>query len=499
MAVVESGTRVLVAGAGVTGRSVARALLKLGAQVTVTGGNAEQLATLKETLPEVRVGAVNLAEPPEGTELLVTSPGYRPTEPLHVAAAARGIEVIGDVELAWRICADLEQPPAWLCITGTNGKTTTVGMLTEMLIAAGHNAVACGNVGLPVVDAIAAGHTVLAVELSSFQLYWAPSVRPAAGVLLNIAEDHLDWHGTMADYVAAKARVLTGEVAVAGTDDKVVADLLAAAPAPVHVGFTMGEPETGQLGVAEGYLVDRAYAGDAAGERLAAVSDVRPPSPSALFDALAASALARAHGVSATAITAGLRAFRPGAHRAAVVGEVGGVVYVDDSKASNPHAAAASIRAYERVVWIAGGLLKGTSVDELVIEARPRLAGAVLLGADREVIATALTRHAPDVPVYTVTSGDDDPMTVMSQVVRAASELARPGDAVLLAPAGASWDIFTDYTQRGRLFAQAVSELSDQLWAELAEDERTDAEAAARTDAEQTGSAEQPGPGGTDA
>jgi UDP-N-acetylmuramoylalanine--D-glutamate ligase len=189
------------------------------------------------------------------------------------------------------------------------------------------------------------------------------------------------------------------------------------------------------------------------------VSDIRPPGPSARFDALAAAALARAHGVPAAAVAAGLRAFTPGAHRAVTVAEIGGVTYVDDSKASNPHAAAASIRAHDRVIWIAGGLLKGASVDELVIEARPRLAGAVLLGADREVIATALRRHAPDVPVRTVSSGDDDPMTVMSEVVRAASDLARPGDAVVLAPAAASWDIFTDYAQRGRLFAEAVTEL----------------------------------------
>ncbi|HEX3787762.1 MAG TPA: UDP-N-acetylmuramoyl-L-alanine--D-glutamate ligase [Pseudonocardiaceae bacterium] len=452
-----AGAQVLVAGAGVTGESAARALLGLGAWVTVTGTDPGQLAEVARAVPGVRT-AVDLAAPPEGTTLVVTSPGIRPTNPLLVESAARGIEVIGEVELAWRMCAGMADPPAWLAITGTNGKTTTVGMLAEMLTAAGLDAIACGNVGLPVVDAVTAGHRVLAVELSSFQLYWAPSVRPTAGVLLNLAEDHLDWHGTMAAYVEAKARVLTGAVAVAGVDDDLVAGLLTAAPAEVKVGITMGPPKPGRLGLDEGHLVDRAFAEH---EVLAAVDEVRPPGPSALFDALAASALARAYGLSAEAVAAGLRAFRPGAHRAVPVAEIDGVVYVDDSKASNPHAAAASIRAHERVVWIAGGLLKGASVDDLVQETRHRLAGAVLLGADREVIGTALRRHAPDVPVYSVSSGDDDPMTVMSQVVRAARELARPGDAVVLAPAGASWDMFTDYGQRGDMFAAAVAALRD--------------------------------------
>jgi UDP-N-acetylmuramoylalanine--D-glutamate ligase len=440
----------------VTGVSTARALLALGARVTVTDGNGPRLHALAEVLPGVRA-ELGLDTPPAGTSLVVTSPGWRPTAPLLVSAAEAGVEVIGDVELAWRICAARPGPPAWLAVTGTNGKTTTVGMLAEILTAAGLDAVACGNVGLPVIDALE--HEVLAVELSSFQLHWAPSVRPAAGVLLNIAEDHLDWHGVMAEYVRAKAGVLTGEIAVAGVDDPLVDRLLAESPASTKAGITLGEPGAGQLGVRDGRLIDRAFG--PAEEALAEVAEVRPPGPSALFDALAAAALARAHGVPAKAVAEGLRAFTPGAHRAVTVAEIGGVAYVDDSKASNPHAAAASLRAHDRVVWIAGGLLKGATVDELVIEARPRLAGAVLLGADQEVIATALQRHAPDVPVYAVSSGDDDAMTVMSQVVRAARDLARPGDAVVLAPAGASWDMFTDYGHRGRAFADAVALLAD--------------------------------------
>ena len=452
------GAHVLLAGAGVTGVPTAKALLALGARVTVTDGNAARLDALAHELPPVRT-ELSLTEPPEGTRLVVTSPGWKPTAPLLAAAARQGIEVIGDVELAWRICQTDERPPTWLAVTGTNGKTTTVGMLASILRAAGEDAVACGNIGLPVVAAVAAGHRVLAVELSSFQLYWSPSVRPAVGALLNIAPDHLDWHGDLDAYVAAKKRVLTGEIAIAGVDDPLVARLLADSPAPAKYGVTMGEPAPGQFGVANGQLVDRAF-GD--GVTLIDVASVHPPGPSGVFDALTAAAVARAHGVSAEAVAKGLLDFEPGGHRGVEVGVLDGVRYLDDSKASNPHAAAAAIRAHERVVWLAGGLLKGANVDELVTELAPRLVGAVLLGQDRDVIAAALARHAPDVPVHLAGSGDHDAMAVMVEAVRAASELARPGDVVLLAPAGASWDMFTDYAHRGRAFAEALAVISDQ-------------------------------------
>ncbi|WP_253778776.1 UDP-N-acetylmuramoyl-L-alanine--D-glutamate ligase [Goodfellowiella coeruleoviolacea] len=464
-----AGRHVLVAGAGVTGRSATRALLAAGAQVTVTDGAAERLDGLRDQLradlggerAEAVALRVGLTEPPAGVDLVVTSPGWRPSSPLLAAASARGVEVIGEVELAWRISAALPEPPRWLAVTGTNGKTTTVSMLESILRAAGLDAVACGNVGLPVVDAVLAGHRVLAVELSSFQLYWSPSVAPAAGVLLNVAEDHLDWHGTMADYVAAKARVLTGEVAVAGVDDPLVADLLAAAPAARRVGVTLGEPGPGQLGVAGDVLLDRAFTADPAqGEALIPVERVRPAGPPGVFDALAAAALARAAGVPSAAVRDGLAAFQPVAHRAELVAEHAGVRYVNDSKATNPHAAAASLAGYASAVWLAGGDLKGASqdaIDELVLSVADRLRGVVLLGKDRNVIAAALARHAPNVPVRVVEPGDDEPMTT---AVRAALAMARPGDVVLLAPAAASWDMFTDYPHRGRVFTQAVHELT---------------------------------------
>ncbi|HEY0494223.1 MAG TPA: UDP-N-acetylmuramoyl-L-alanine--D-glutamate ligase [Kutzneria sp.] len=445
------GQRVLVAGAGVTGPSVVRALLRDGAQVTVTDGNAERLAKLADSADFLGVAELiaGLAEPPTGTDLVVTAPGWKPTAPLLVAAAEAGIEVIGDVELAWRLCQRMTTPPAWLVVTGTNGKTTTVGMLESILLAAGLDAVACGNIGLPVLEALERSPQVLAVELSSFQLHWAPSVRPAVGALLNIAEDHLDWHGSLEAYAQAKARVFTGEVAIGGVDDPYVAKLLINSPAPRKVGVTLDEPIEDQLGLQNGRLVDRAF-GD---EDLIDAVEVTPGGPPGLTDALVAAAVARAYGVPAQAVADGLRAYQPAAHRAAVVAELAGITYVNDSKATNPHAAAASIRAHDRVVWIAGGLLKGASVDDLVAEAAPRLAGVVLIGQDRDVIAAALARHAPDVPVRQVASGDDDPMT---RVVDLAGALARPGDVVLLAPAAASMDMFTDYGHRGRAFAEAV-------------------------------------------
>jgi len=443
---------VVVAGAGTSGVAAARALLRCGAAVTVVDRSrserTDELAAAGAAL------ALGSDLPPAGTELVVTSPGWRPDAPLLVAAAAAGIEVIGEVELAWRLRGPGAAP--WLALTGTNGKTTTVRMLESILCAAGRRAVATGNVGLPVVDAVTADppYDLLAVELSSFQLHWALSVRPAAAALLNLAADHLDWHGGVAAYVAAKERIWAGTrtVAVGNADDPEVAARLARAPGR-QVSFTLAEPGPDQLGVAGGALLDRAFGG---GE-LAAVAQVRPAGPHNVANALAAAALARSAGIRPAAVRAGLLAFVPDRHRNEPVAEVGGVSYVDDSKATNPHAAAASLAAYAPVVWIAGGLLKGAPVDELVAAVADRLAGAVLLGADRAALAAAIARHAPHLPVVEVDRTDDG---AMSEVVRAAAGLARAGDTVLLAPAAASMDMFRDYGARGDAFAAAVRALA---------------------------------------
>jgi UDP-N-acetylmuramoylalanine--D-glutamate ligase len=454
-----SARHVLVAGAGVTGRSAVPALLGLGARVTVTDGNATRLAELDGLGADLVPG---LSEPPPGTDLVVTSPGWRPTAPLLVAAAAAGIEVIGDVELAWRLGRLRENPPAWLAVTGTNGKTTTVGMLESILRSAGRNAVACGNVGFAVLDAVHAGYDVLAVELSSFQLHWSSTLAPQASVVLNVAEDHLDWHGSLAAYAADKGKIHDHSAVVVHNAGDPWSTRLAAEHAPAdarRIGFGLDVPAPGQLGLVEDLLIDRAFVDDPAhrAEELCAVGDVRPAGPHNVANALAAAALARAHGVSADAVAKGLREFQPGAHRAVTVAEVGGVHYINDSKATNPHAAAGSLLAHPDVVWIAGGQLKGASVDDLIIAVAGRLRGAVLLGADSGVIAAALARHAPNIPVRRVPAGDDEPMKA---AVEAARVLARPGDVVLLAPAAASLDMFRDYAHRGDAFAAAVRSLA---------------------------------------
>ena len=477
-----AGAPVLVAGGGVTGRAVLAALSRLGATATLCDDDPTTRRHFAETGTATEDSAT-AAQHIVDYALVVTSPGFPPTAPVPAAAAAAGVPVWGDVELAWRLDqgGHYGPPRRWLTVTGTNGKTTTTSMLHAMLVAAGLDSRLCGNIGSPVLDVLDEPADVLAVELSSFQLHWAPSLRPEAGVVLNIAEDHLDWHATMDDYAAAKAGVLRGRVAVAGLDDPRAAELLAAAPAPVRVGFRLGEPAAGELGVRDGMLVDRAFFSAGSDElALAPVSSIPVPGPVGVLDALAAAALARSIGVPGDAIATALASFQVGRHRAELVAVVDQISYVDDSKATNPHAAEASVLAYPRVVWIAGGLLKGASVHETVARVAPRLVGAVLIGRDRAMVAEALSRHAPDVPVVQVVAGEDIDMhataespvasvthvvpvsdetvgaRVMNAAVAAARDLAQPGDTVLLAPAGASFDQFTGYGDRGDAFAAAV-------------------------------------------
>jgi UDP-N-acetylmuramoylalanine--D-glutamate ligase len=438
------GRNVLVAGAGVTGKSVAAALLEQGAHVTVTDAAADRLTGLPDGVETV----AGLTTPPEGTDLVVTSPGWPPTAPLLIAAADAGVEVIGEVELAWQLGQTLPNPPTWLAVTGTDGKTTTVGMLESILLASGAKAVACGNIGLPVIDAVLGGYDVLAVELSSYQLHWQSSLRAHAAAVLNIAEDHLEWHGTMAAYVADKGKIYDGAGLAVYNADDVESERLAA-DAPEKVSFTTATPAAGQFGVADGWLVH----GDLL---LAPVAEVRPVGPHNVANALAAAALARSYRVSPEAVRAGLNAFQPPAHRVELVAEKDGVRYVNDSKATNTHAAQGSLGAFESVVWIAGGLLHGAQVSDLVAEVASRLRGAVLIGADQDVFAAALARHAPDVPVHRVPSRDDDPMLT---AVRVANALASAGDVVLLAPAAKSHDLFASYVHRGTAFADAVRDV----------------------------------------
>jgi UDP-N-acetylmuramoylalanine--D-glutamate ligase len=443
--------RVLVCGVGVAGASAARALLRRGARVELTATKEGPAVAALVDAGARWLGP--LTQLPTGFDLVVASPGLRPTDPVLVTADAEGVPVWGEVELAWRLRGESAAP--WLALTGTNGKTTTVHMLEAMLAAAGLRGVAVGNVGVPLIDAVLADppYDVLAVEVSSQQLHFAPSIAPAAGALLNIAPDHLDWHGSLDAYAQTKTVVWQAGVAIGNADDPRVAALLPAG----GVGFTLREPAGGQFGVRDGALVSRAFGDD--GVELAAVAEVRPAGGHNVANALAAAALARAFGVPAAAVAQGLREFTPDPHRNALVGEWNGVRWVDDSKATNPHAAQASLAAASSVVWVAGGQLKGVVIDDLVAAMAPRLRAAVLLGQDRALVAAALARHAPDVPVFVVDTTDDGAMT---EVVAAAAGFARPGDTVLLAPAAASYDMFANFGARGDAFAAAARALAGQ-------------------------------------
>ncbi|MER7121368.1 UDP-N-acetylmuramoyl-L-alanine--D-glutamate ligase [Streptomyces goshikiensis] len=472
------GKNITVAGLGVSGISAARALAGLGAVVTVVDngdGDAHRAraAELAEQGIEVRLG--RLADGahagevlPEGTELVVTSPGWKPDSPLFAAAAEAGVDVVGDVEIAWQLRGSTPGRKAapWLAITGTNGKTTTTQMLASILKAAGLRTAAVGNIGTPIVDVVTGEeeYDVLAVELSSYQLHWAPSLRAHSAAVLNLAPDHLDWHGSMEAYAADKGRIYEGNTVacVYNVADRATEDLVAEADVEEGcraIGFTLGAPGPSMLGVVDGILVDRAFVENRQknAQELAEVKDVNPPAPHNIANALAAAALARAFGVEPRAVRDGLRNFRPDAHRVAHVDEVGGVVYVDDSKATNTHAAEASLAAFETVVWIAGGLAKGATFDELVRKSAKGLRGVVLIGADRALIAEALARHAPEVPVIDLERTDTGAMLA---AVREAARLAEPGDTVLLAPACASMDMFANYNKRGDAFADAVRELA---------------------------------------
>jgi len=473
-----TGLRVLVAGLGVSGFAATDALLERGAQViAVDAADPDTHAALGERArildilgADLRFGEAHVTSlPEEELDLVVTSPGWPPHQPLLAAAAARGIPIWGEVELAWRL-RPAEGAAPWLCITGTNGKTTTVQMLTSMLRAAGLRAKSVGNVGTPILEAIMdpTPHDVLAVELSSFQLHWSDSIRPRASVCLNVAPDHVDWHGSYEEYLRAKGKVYAGtEVAcVYNEQDPQTRTLVEDADVQEGcraVGFTLGLPAPSMIGVVDDVLADRAFVAErrTSAAELATLDDVRGDAPTVaphqVANALAAAALARAHGIPTAAVRQGLRDFRPEPHRIAEAGSWAGVRYVDDSKATNPHAAAASLAAFEDIVWVAGGLLKGADVDDLVRDHARRLRGVVLIGRDRDQIAQALARHAPDVPVVEVSATDTG---AMDQVVSAAAELARAGDVVLLAPAAASMDMFANYGARGDAFVDSVRRLS---------------------------------------
>ncbi len=471
-----SGLRVAVLGLGVTGFSVADTLVELGARVRVIYGTEDPD---RERLLDV-IGAERACLPTNdeqladlvafAPELVIVSPGYRPDHPLSVWAETQGIVVWGDIELGWRLRDKTQRIADWICVTGTNGKTTTSQLTAHMLLAGGLRAVPVGNIGVPILDALRdpQGYDALVVELSSFQLHRLGEISPYASVCLNIAEDHLDWHGGFDAYAHAKAKVYehTQIACVYNRADARTmhmveeADVIEGARA---ISFGLDSPPSSGLGVVEGLLIDRAYHADRRNEAFELVSlaeliERGLQAPHMVQNILAAAALARARGVEPAEIGQAILSFQPDPHRVQRLGEIRGVNWVDDSKATNAHAADASLRAFQDVVWVVGGLLKGVDLSPLVAAHASRLRGAVVIGAERAAVLEALQRHAPQVPVIEVSpvqTGD-----TMTEAVAAALSLAHAGDTVLLSPAAASMDQFQDYADRGRHFQTAVSALS---------------------------------------
>jgi len=467
-----TGIRVAVLGLGVTGFSVADTLCELGAKVHVIFANADP--TRRQLLDVIGASAFESDSDEKqlqslqewNPDLVIVSPGYRLDNDLVLWAQKSDRVVWGDIQLAWRLRDKTARVADWITVTGTNGKTTTTQLAAHMLKAAGLRVAPVGNIGTPVLDALRdpEGFDALVVELSSFQLARLGEIQPYASVCLNFADDHLDWHGSREEYWRAKAMVYRNtQVACvynradAETERMVEeAEVIEGARA---IGFGLDSPGLSDLGIVDGILCDRAFLDDRKNTALELttideLAEVNLDAPHLLQNILAAAALARSRGATPEQISAALQDFQLDAHRAQVIARVAGVTWIDDSKATNAHAALASLRAHKQVIWIVGGLLKGVNIDELVAEVSGRLRAAVVIGVDRKPVVDALERHAPEIPVFEVVPGETK--TIMRSAVERAAALAEDGDTVLLSPAAASMDQFVDYADRGRQFAAAV-------------------------------------------
>ena len=443
--------RFLILGAGVTGSAVASSLRSRGGLVTITDDNAQDA---------LRPESVDLAN----FDAVVISPGWRQDHPLVVQALSSNLHILNEIDLAWQIRTELAPQQKWLALTGTNGKTTTVEMVAKILQTAGLKAVACGNVGDTVIEAVdrESAYDYLVLELSSFQLHWAKQAQFVSAAILNIADDHLDWHGTFDAYAAAKFSILDrADIAILNADDEQVV-LRANRFTGRKVFFSLDTPAPGEIGVVEELLVDRAFVADPLeAAMICELKDITPTVPHNVSNALAAAALARTVNVSHEHIQKALQEFKPGRHRIETVYASNLVSWVNDSKATNPHAASASLMSHLSVVWIAGGLAKGAEMSSLVQRCKGRIKAAILIGADRQLIEDALQEHAPDIPRVLVDAPADytrggDSNSLMEAVVSQAATLVAPGDTVLMAPACASMDQFISYADRGDRFAAAV-------------------------------------------
>ncbi len=464
--------RAAIIGAGTSGVSAAKLLAERGYDVTVFDQS-------KDTLPEGIRATIHQVEDPAAMgeaitaldpKFLVVSPGVPPHSKALEAPTASGVEVIGEVELAWRLGNQRD----WLCITGTNGKTTTVEMLASILRAGGEDVVASGNVGFPLTEPKSMEAERLPVELSSAQLTTTTTLAPASSICLNVDVDHVDWHGSKEAYWDAKASVYdnTSVARIYFADDPQVkswAEQASNAASSALLPLSFGEVDEGGIGIQDGHLINRfsPAAGPEGGPTVVDLRDVALLSAGlavdhgvgsvVVRDALAAAALAISVGVSLQVVHQGLLDFNPQQHRLAPAGTAQQRTFVDDSKATNVHAALAALNSFDksRLIWIVGGDTKGQDLSPLIREVGSQVKGVVVIGADPSDLLDALAVSAPTTPVQRVV-GIGRPEEWMGEVVRASMEMSAPGDTVLLAPACASWDQFESYAQRGDLFTQEV-------------------------------------------
>ena len=465
-----SGLNALVLGLGKSGFSVADTLIELGVKVTVIAKQADP-----ETLDLAELIGATVLQGDEPAlldsvstklDFAVVSPGFRPSHPLVLALQETGVELLTDIDLAWALRDKTPRVAKWLTITGTNGKTTTSELLAHMLRTGGYRAVACGNIGNPILDMIRdpEGFDYLVVELSSFQLHYSHPVNAEASAFLNFAEDHLDWHGGVEDYFAAKSKIFSQSSAAIIFNEQDKRTFEAAQQAEVlegarGVSFTLGIPARSMVGYVEEFLVDRAFLAERAEAALeiAETSDLEKigeVTQQLRQNVAAATAMARAVDLPPVVIKHAISTFKLSPHRVQLIAERAGVRYIDDSKATNAHAAAGSLSSFDSVVWIVGGLLKGVDISALITTHSKRLKSAILIGADTSELERLFSELLPSLPLRVMTGKP------MSQAVKVAAEMAAAGDTVLLAPAAASMDQYRDYVDRGEQFQAAVMGLS---------------------------------------
>ncbi len=443
------GMRVLVVGAGVSGLAAANFLTAHGALVTLTDRMEER--DLAEQLVQLNPGVALRAggyPPVEGFGLVVASPGVPPRETVLARARAAGIPLFGELELAFLFC-----PVPMVAVTGTNGKTTTSSLIGDISGLVRPTLVG-GNIGVPLVSRVEdlSRDSLVVAEVSSFQLASTVRFRPWVAVVLNLVPDHLDWHGSMTAYVAAKARILANQsgadTAVLNYDDPLCRDLRGKCRGRVLFFSTRTRLEQGAF-VADGKVVFRS---DGREERVADVSCLRIPGGHNLANALAAVAAARAAGIAPEAVARGLASFRGVRHRLETVAVIDGVRWVNDSKGTNPAAAGTALASFPGpIVLIAGGRNKGGNFDSFAAGVAQRVRWAILLGEAAPEIEAALKNRG-----FTALQRAES----LEESVDLAARAAQPGDTVLLSPACASWDMFRNYEERGDRFCLLVRDRS---------------------------------------